>query len=425
MPRHRQNQEVQCAYFAWRLYQRNGVWYADGRSKAHPLGRHSLGTADVERARANLGELDRHQAEELGLAPKSQRNPATVTLLTLAAGRRLYNNHIARPRLTGGVKASTEKKYRSAFDKFMPWCEAQRLSTWNQLTPPLLNAYAEYLLDGGPRGRPYAEKTISTDLTTIKQSVKWLIEAGHLLDMEPLKLPMRKAESQRAYCWRPEEVAAMLDHCRANARLHWLGDVIVGLACTGLRISEFASLRWADIDLEKQMLSLTNDSEQAGQPAATARELKTVGSVRQFPIHPDFMQVLELRQVRGLHIFQGPRGGRLKPDTVRRILVRDVITPLLEKFPTVEGQRGFANGRLHSFRHYFCSTCANNSVPEQMLMSWLGHRDSDMVRHYYHIHDAEAHRRMNVIDFLGTASGGPAASKDAPEGSDAEEERSA
>jgi len=90
---------------------------------------------------------------------------------------------------------------------------------------------------------------------------------------------------------------------------------------------------------------------------------------------------------------------------MRRILIREVIEPLAEKFPTPEGGKGFAHGRLHSFRHYFCSTCANNGEPERMVMDWLGHADSEMIRHYYHLHDEEAKRRMDGLDFLGGAGG--------------------
>jgi len=103
--------------------------------------------------------------------------------------------------------------------------------------------------------------------------------------------------------------------------------------------------------------------------------------------------------------FHGPRGGRLKPDTVRRIFVREVIEPLAKKFLTPVGERGFKHGRLHSFRHYFCSTCANNGVPERIVMEWLGHADSAMIRHYFHLHDDEARRRMSSLDFLGGAGG--------------------
>ena len=75
------------------------------------------------------------------------------------------------------------------------------------------------------------------------------------------------------------------------------------------------------------------------------------------------------------HVCHGSRGGRIKPDTVRRIRVRDVIEPLAEQFPAVDGRRGFADGRMHSFRHYFCSTRANRGVPERILMNWLEHAD--------------------------------------------------
>jgi integrase len=99
-------------------------------------------------------------------------------------------------------------------------------------------------------------------------------------------------------------------------------------------------------------------------------------------------------------VFRGPRGGRLKPDTVRQALVRSVLAPLVGQFPSDPRETGFANGRLHSFRHYFCSTCANSGVPEQVVMAWLGHRDSAMVRHYYHLHDDEAQRQMKRLRFL-------------------------
>jgi hypothetical protein len=38
-----------------------------------------------------------------------------------------------------------------------------------------------------------------------------------------------------------------------------------------------------------------------------------------------------------------------------------------------------------------------------MLMEWLGHSSSELIRHYYHLYDAEARRRMDELDFLGGA----------------------
>jgi integrase len=40
-----------------------------------------------------------------------------------------------------------------------------------------------------------------------------------------------------------------------------------------------------------------------------------------------------------------------------------------------------------------------------MVMDWLGHVDSEMVRIYDHLHDREARQQMAGLDFLGGAGG--------------------
>ena len=66
-------------------------------------------------------------------------------------------------------------------------------------------------------------------------------------------------------------------------------------------------------------------------------------------------------------VFHGPLGGKLKPDTVRNIFKIHILEKLDPRFPANDGERGIAAGRLHSFRHYFCSFSANHGVAEQML----------------------------------------------------------
>ena len=89
--------------------------------------------------------------------------------------------------------------------------------------------------------------------------------------------------------------------------------------------------------------------------------------------------------------------------------MRTYLKPLAKQFPTPQGEIGFKDGRLHSFRHSFCSVCANTGVPEPVVMRWLGHQDSKMVEHYYHLYDDEAQRQMQRITFVGEsgAKGAP------------------
>jgi integrase len=406
MPTKRKKERIVGRFFVWLLGQRNGVYVADGRSNRQPLGRHSLGTRDYQQALTELQRLDLVQAVTHGLADKHLLDGnRTAVLLSLEDGRRLYDAHVGRPRVTGGAKPATPKRYRAVFDKFLPFARGKGVTTWNGVSGALLHAYAAWLDDEG-----YAYRTEYLELTCIKQALKWLVEHGHLPAVCLVRLPLRKPTGTDTYCWRPEEVAAIMAYCRARPVLTWLANVVVALACTGLRISELAALRWADIDFQKNVIVLTDESTQARRPGGRpAREIKNRRS-RSFPIHEDLARVLRglPRRGDGL-VFQGPRSGVLKPDTVRAILVRDVLRPLAERFPTPEGETGFRDGRLHSFRHFFCSTCANCGVPEQVVMHWLGHRQSAMVRHYYHLHDDEAQRQMKRLTFVNDVGGADAA----------------
>lgn len=399
MPKPRKNECIRCVHFTWRLTRRAGVWYADGRSNVPNAGRHSLGVLDKGEALQQLPQLDRARAESLGLAPRSPAAESPLSPLLIEEGRKLYEKHVARPRVTGGTRLSTQKKYASIFNKFLAFVAARSVTVWNGVTAELLNAYAADL-----EAKGYAYKTLFNELTTIKQTVKWLIQAGHLTGVKPIELKLRKAESERPYCYRPEEIRAMLDHCCQDPELEWLMNIIIALACTGLRISELASLRWADLDLDTDRLNLTDETGRAKPSGQRRRELKS-GRSRSFPIHPDLREVFDRLPRTDAYVFHGPHGGRIHPNTVRNALVQKVLNPLTKKFPRQGESQSFEDGRVHSFRHYFCSMCANSSVPERMVMEWLGHQDSEMVRHYYHLHDDEARRRMADLDFLGGATG--------------------
>ncbi|MCH8243786.1 MAG: tyrosine-type recombinase/integrase, partial [Planctomycetes bacterium] len=104
---------------------------------------------------------------------------------------------------------------------------------------------------------------------------------------------------------------------------------------------------------------------------------------RTLPLHTSFRRVLESmeKSADGL-VFHGPRGGKLKPDTVRNILIRQVLDPLKSRFPAPTGEIGFEHGRVHSFRHYFVSECFRQGATEAQIMAWVGHRDSAMVARY-------------------------------------------
>ena len=103
-----------------------------------------------------------------------------------------------------------------------------------------------------------------------------------------------------------------------------------------------------------------------------------------------------------------------------------MIAPLAPTFRRPSGEPGFESGRLHSFRHFFCSQCANQGIPERTLMSWLGHAEAAMVRRYYHLTDTESRRLMDrlsipIVNHNGTPESAPPTSGSQPGVSDAGE----
>jgi integrase len=397
MPRKPNKERVQGRFFTWLLGTRgNGVFYADGRSNAQDAGRHSLGTRDRAEALEQLHRLDLHRAVTLGMCDASALKGDGPALLTLKEGRNRYLAHVSRPAVQGGGTASTAKRYRAVLDKFVPFAEGRGVRFWQQVTADVVGRYGCWL-----EASDYHDKTQYIELTVLKQVVKWMIEEGLLSESARIRLKLKKPEGTETYCYSRQEVAAIVRHCRGEPSLHWLADVVVALATTGLRIGELAGLRWSDIDLEGGTLRLTDTSRRTRRSKRGQARTTKSHRARTLPLHDELKPVLAgLGRLADGFAFHGPLGGRLKPDTVRNILKRDVLPALAGTFPARGDGQGIVAGRLHGFRHYFCSVSAGSGVPEQVLMSWLGHRDSDMIHHYYHLRQEEARRQMAKVPFL-------------------------
>src|SRR5262245_39347573 len=145
MPKPRKSDLIQCVHFLWRLFCRDGWWYADGRSNQRDVGRHSLGTDDKDEARRLLMELDTQRAVELGLIARPPVVKNEAQPLALAEGRRLYEDHLGRSRVAGGVRASTRKRYKPVFDKFAPFAKSIGIESWNSVDRDVLLRYADLL----------------------------------------------------------------------------------------------------------------------------------------------------------------------------------------------------------------------------------------------------------------------------------------
>lgn len=390
-----QTKLINCEYYGWRLFRRDGVYYADGRTNRPKLGKHSLGTRDAQEARQRLRQLDRRMAVEHGLVNDLPNANATADISPEEAWKQ-FLEHCQRPEVVGGVSTKTVKRYRAVRDKHLQYCRKVAAPRWSDVDKSHAEDYGRYLTRKG-----YADRTIYLELTLLVQVTNWLISERRLPESHRFSLKLQKPTGSDTYCFTRGQVDAMLEWCRLDQELQWLRPLLATLAMTGLRIGEAQGLRWSDLDLDAGVLHVPD--ERASSRKKKLRSARTAKGKRgrTVPLHPALRQILQSteRQQDGF-VFHGPRGGRLKQDTARNILRRDVIAPVSKRFPTPEGEIGFEHGRFHSFRHYFVSQCFAHGASEGEVKDWVGHRDSAMVGHYRHLHDDVSQQRIQRVQFV-------------------------
>jgi len=330
MPAKRKNELVQCQYFQWRLFRRDGVWYADGRFGDTNLRKHSLGTRDLSEAKSALRNLDHVMAIEMGLAKDTGSNFDSP--LSIERGWALYLASRDRPEVMGGVSHKTMNKYRRSSVLHQAFCGEFDIRYWNDFGKVELESYGRKL------DRRYSARSLYFELMQVKTVINWLIEEKHLPQECGFRLRLSKPEGNETYCYTPDQVVAMLELCNSVQALHWLGNIIRVLACTGLRIGELVHLRRSDIDFENDLIRLTDErSSQRRKQMGTARRTKGRRD-RTLPLHPDIKSLLQdlpiQKHGRALH---GPQGGKINVDRTREKFVRSVINPLSEQFTTPNG----------------------------------------------------------------------------------------
>ena len=217
MPAKRKYERFAGKFFTWTVLTRAGVFWADGRSNAVDAGRHSLGTKRRDEAIELLARLDLTIAIENRLAGAEALVPLSGDELSLAAGRKLYEDHASRSRITGGTRKSTQKRYRVVFDKFLTFLERKGIPTWNRVTTRVLQQYLTDLEADG-----YAYRTQYLEGTAIKQFINFFVGLKRLPAEARITLKLPKAQGTDTYCWRPEEAVAIHEFTRANPDLAWL-----------------------------------------------------------------------------------------------------------------------------------------------------------------------------------------------------------
>ena len=358
--------EVQCRYYRWLIYLRDGVFQADGRSNTLDAGRHSLRTRQLEVAKKRIHKLDDKMAEKLGLIRFARRENDVNFKLTVKDGIEIYLNYIERPRIAGGIAESTRKRYKRSINSFSSYVAHDPIQFWEQFDAAYMTNFVKEL------GKRYKPSSIVTIATTIRTLHRHLISYKHLDDRCAFPFAIGRPKESTKYCPEDQELRAILACLKGT---DWIYDATATLSHSGLRFGELSQLTRFDIDLKKSLIHVRDETFDSRGTRTTKS-----GYSRAVPMHPVVSEIVKRRLQRDPELlFAGPRGGKLRSDTYGRNLRKLALEPLEEKFPAPR----FQTITAHSFRHFFASICAANKVSEQTTMDWMGHRTSNMAKYYY------------------------------------------
>ena len=323
----------------------------------------------------------------------------------------------------GGDPASDRRESRAhAFRSFVdevyaPWAEqnirtaaatVQRLKTsfpdlqnrkLSEITPWLIEKWRMARLKGGAK-----PSTVNRDLNDLKSSLAKAVDWGYL-EAHPIAAVKRskedrapavrfltsneetrlraavdareariRGERKRANAWRAARRYELLPDLQKRAFADHLKPMVLLSLNTGLRRGELFGLRWADIDLPHEMLTVRGPKAKSG-------------NTRHIPLNEEARVVLEVWRASTVNpealVFPARDGGPL--DNVRSSWAGVLRAAGVERF------------RWHDLRHTFASRLIMAGVDLNTVRELLGHSSYQMTLRYAHLapeHKAAAVARL-------------------------------
>jgi len=272
-----------------------------------------------------------------------------------------------------GRAPKTLVKYRGQLERFKNWCEAEHIRKANKFCPDDLFAYRTLLA----QQCGLSEKSIYHETIVIKQLFKWAAKDGYISRNLLAAIRFEKVKSPKQPCFTIEQVELLL----ANAD-PWVAPMFAALAFTGMRIGELKQLTWDDVDLDHNVIHVHRGGS-GGKPKDKEDRFIPVHARKLGPILRTLPRAAE-------QVFLMPDGKVICEKKLRAYL------------KNLCGQCGFPNPqqyKLHTFRHFFASYCAQQNLSYKYVLEWMGHSSSAILDMYFTMNDRHAQAAMNSLSF--------------------------
>jgi integrase len=345
---------------------KRGDWYWTDFTLKGERFRLPLDTKDWREA----GEREKELIAQAGEGKVSPRAP-DLAKMKLSDALETYLSGL-RGRIGEGSIRSERERLNQVVRRLGP-------TPLRQISAALIN---QYIADRVAEGR--SGRTINMEIGALRRLLKRAKLWRRLCD--DVKLLPQRSEIGRALM--PEEKLRLIS--AAKQRPEWdNARLAMALALhTTMRSCEIRSLRWRDVDLMDQELTVCRSKTEAGR--------------RTIPLNRDALAaILELRE-------------RAK------ILCGEPLSPDWYVFPHAEGSTkpdpthpmkswrtawrkltraaGLAGLRFHDLRHHAITELAESQASDQTVMAIAGHLSRRMLEHYSHIRREAKRRAVTALE---------------------------
>ena len=287
------------------------------------------------------------------------------------------------------IKESTYANYSNIiYNHLIPVLGNYRLSMIDNhiLQEMILDKYRIGRIDN--RGG-LSDKTIKDIGTLLKLTLKGAIK-DNLIDYLDLDFRYPKKEKKnKIYTFSKKEQKKIVDYCLENLDIKNIGILLT--LYSGLRIGELCALKWSDIDLKKNILSVNKTIQRiylkdVGKSKMIISSPKTKNANRVIPLNSEFASLLKQFKTDNNNYFLSNDTVWMEPRSFRKYYY-DMIQEL-----------GISNITFHSLRHTFASNCIRLGVDYKTVSELLGHSSVNITLNIYvHSQMSQKKKCINLI----------------------------
>jgi integrase len=210
------------------------------------------------------------------------------------------------------------------------------------------------------------------------------IDDGHLRELPRIKTLQEPPPPKRELIT-PSEFDRLLtaaqNVCEKNGEQ--LTDYLRFLAFSGAREKEALRIKWADVDFERERVTIGADGLSKNRESRTVEfnsQLSALLSEMRTRRAPDCSWLFPSPQ-------RGPRDEHVKS--------------FRESLKIARKAAGLDWVGFHDLRHYFCSVCVMAGIDFMTIAAWLGHKDCGILvgKVYGHLLDEHRQKAAKLVHF--------------------------